>query len=180
MARIGVFFGTNTGKSRKVAKLIKKRFDDETMADPLNVNRTTPEDFLQYSLLILGTPTLGDGLLPGLSADCENESWEEFLPKLADADFTGKTIALYGLGDQIGYGDEFLDAMIELHHFFASRGATLVGNWPVEGYEFTHSESVVNGEFVGLALDLDNQGGLTEQRLDSWLKMIAGAFALPV
>ncbi|MFS2159471.1 flavodoxin [Pseudomonas sp. Pseusp122] len=179
MARIGVFFGTNTGKSRKVAKLIKKRFDDDIMADPLNVNRTTVEDFLQYSFLILGTPTLGDGLLPGLSADCENESWEEFLPKLDDADFTGKIVALYGLGDQVGYGDEFLDAMIELHRFFSSRGATLVGNWPIEGYEFEHSESVVNGEFVGLALDLDNQSGLTEQRLDSWLKMIAGAFDLP-
>lgn len=176
MARIGVFFGTNTGKSRKVAKLIKKRFDDDTMADPLNVNRTTPEDFLQYSYLILGTPTLGDGVLPGLSADCENESWEEFLPKLGDADFTGKTIAIYGLGDQVGYGEEFLDAMIELHSFFASRGAHLVGRWPIEGYEFQHSESVVDGQFVGLALDLDNQGGLTEQRLDSWLKLIAGPF----
>lgn len=180
MARIGVFFGTNTGKSRKVAKLIKKRFDDDTMADPLNVNRTTPEDFLQYSYLILGTPTLGDGVLPGLSADCENESWEEFLPKLGDADFTGKTIALYGLGDQVGYGEEFLDAMIELHSFFASRGACLVGRWPVDGYEFEHSESVVDGQFVGLALDLDNQSGLTEQRLDGWLKLIAEPFDLTV
>jgi flavodoxin I len=158
--------------------MIKKRYDDDTMADPVNVNRTTPEDFAAYSHLILGTPTLGDGVLPGLSADCESESWEEFLPKLEGQDFSGKTVALYGLGDQVGYGDEFLDAMMELHSFFAERGARLVGSWPTEGYEFEHSEAVVDGKFVGLALDLDNQSGLTEERLNTWLQSISADFGL--
>lgn len=178
MARIGLFFGSNTGKTRKVAKMIKKRFDDATMAEPLNVNRATPEDLAQYSFLILGTPTLGEGLLPGLSADCENESWEEFLPKLQDLDFSGKTVAIYGLGDQIGYAEEFLDAMIVLYDFVIERGAKVVGAWPTEGYEFSHSEAVVDGKFVGLALDLDNQSGLTEQRLEAWLQSIAADFDL--
>ena len=53
MARIGLFFGTNTGKTRKVAKLIKKRFDDDTMAEPLNVNRVSAEDIAQYQFLII-------------------------------------------------------------------------------------------------------------------------------
>ena len=178
MAQIGVFFGTNTGRSRKVAKLIKKSYSDEIMADPVNVNRTTPEDFLAYSYLILGTPTLGDGLLPGLSADCEQESWEEFLLKLENQDFTGKTIALYGLGDQVGYGHEFVDALLELHTFFADRGAKLVGTWTTEGYEFEHSQAVVDGQFLGLALDLDNQANLTDERIDLWLKMLAKDFPL--
>lgn len=180
MARIGLFFGTNTGKTRKVAKMIKKRFDDDTLADALNVNRTTVEDFIAYSHLILGSPTLGDGLLPGLGADCENESWEEFLQQLQDVDFSGKTIALFGLGDQVGYADEFVDALGELHGFFSARGARLVGSWPTEGYEFTHSAAVVDGKFVGLALDLDNQSGLTEERLDVWLRSIAADFELPL
>ena len=34
MSRIGLFFGTDTGKTRKVAKMIKKKFDDEVMASP--------------------------------------------------------------------------------------------------------------------------------------------------
>ena len=178
MSRIGLFFGTDTGKTRKVAKMIKKKFDDATMAKPLNINRATPEELLQYDFLILGTPTLGEGLLPGLSADCENESWEEFLPQLEDADFTGKTIAIYGLGDQVGYGEEFVDALIELYDFFKEKGAKLVGSWPTDGYEFDHSESVVDGSFVGLALDLDNQANLTEERIDGWLKLIANDFDL--
>lgn len=178
MARIGIFFGTNTGKTRKVAKMIKKRFDDETMADPVNVNRASADVVGQYQYLIFGTPTLGEGVLPGLSADCENESWEEFLPQLQGVDFTGKTVALYGLGDQVGYAHEFLDAMIELYEFVTSRGAKVVGAWPTDGYEFDHSEALVDGKFVGLALDLDNQSGLTEQRLDAWLKLIAADFEL--
>ena len=180
MAKIGLFFGSNTGKTRKVAKMIKKRFDDELMAAPLNVNRTTPEDFAAYEFLILGLPTLGEGLLPGLSADCEAESWEEFLPKIEGVDFTGKTIAIFGLGDQVGYAHEFVDAMIQLYDFVVERGAKVVGEWPTEGYEFEHSESIVDGKFVGLALDLDNQSNLTEERLNAWLNQIAPAFALPL
>ena len=178
MARIGLFFGTNTGKTRKVAKMIKKRLDDDTMADPLNVNRVGADDIAKYDYLIFGTPTLGEGELPGLSSDCENESWEEFLPKLDSVDFSGKTVAIYGLGDQVGYAHEFLDAMIELYDFFKERGAKIVGAWPTDGYEFDHSEAIVDGKFVGLALDLDNQSGLTDQRIDAWLKMIAADFGL--
>ena len=178
MAKIGLFFGSDTGKSRKVAKMIKKMFDDDTVAAPLNVNRITAEDLTTYEYLILGTPTLGDGLLPGLSAECENESWEEFLPKLEDADFTGKTVAIYGLGDQIGYAHEFLDAMLELYDFLIERGAKVVGAWPTDGYEFDHSEAIVDDKFVGLALDLDNQAKLTEERLKAWFELIAEDFGL--
>lgn len=180
MAKIGLFFGTDTGKTRKVAKMIKKKFDDELMAKPVNVNKATAEEIAGYDYLILGTPTLGEGLLPGLSADCENESWEEFLATIEDVDFSGKTVAIYGLGDQVGYGHEFQDAMLEIYEFFSEKGAKIVGAWPTEGYEFEHSEAIVDGKFVGLALDLDNQQNLTEERLDVWLKQIAPDFALPV
>lgn len=180
MAKIGLFFGSNTGKTRKVAKMIKRKFDDEVLAAPLNVNRATAEEFGSYEYLLLGTPTLGDGELPGLSSDCDAESWEEFLPKIEEMDFSGKTIALFGLGDQVGYPDEFLDAMGELHEFFTERGAKLVGEWPTDGYEFEHSEAIIDGKFVGLALDLDNQSGLTEDRLGAWLGQIAPQFGLPL
>lgn len=178
MAKIGLFFGSNTGKTRKVAKMIKRKYDDELMAAALNVNRTTAEDFAAYEYLIIGTPTLGDGELPGLSSDCDAESWEEFLPSIEETDFTGKTIAIFGLGDQVGYPDEFLDAMGELYEFFTERGAKIVGSWPNEGYEFDHSEALRDDKFVGLALDLDNQSGLTEERLNTWLGQIAPVFGL--
>lgn len=180
MAKIGIFFGSNTGNTRKIAKLIKKRFDDDLMAKPINVNRVDVDEFAAYDYMIWGTPTLGEGDLPGLSADCENESWEEFLPKIEGLDLTGKTIALYGLGDQEGYPGEFVDALGELYQFASERGAKIVGAWPTEGYEFEHSEAVVDGKFVGLALDQDNQSSMTDERLTTWLNQIAPEFELPL
>ncbi|HMW73670.1 MAG TPA: flavodoxin, partial [Cellvibrionaceae bacterium] len=67
-----------------------------------------------------------------------------------------------------------------LYEFMLDKGAKVVGAWPTDGYEFDHSEAVVDGKFVGLALDLDNQSGLTEQRVDAWLKLIAADFKLPL
>ncbi|WP_319530938.1 flavodoxin [uncultured Cohaesibacter sp.] len=180
MAKIGLFFGTDTGKTRKIAKQIQKGFDDELMAKPLNVNRAEVDDFMSYDFLILGTPTLSEGMLPGMSADCDNESWEEFLPQIEDQDFSGKTIAIYGLGDQVGYPDEFVNAIYLLHEFFEERGATLVGRWPVEGYEFNASMAQDDDEFLGLALDLDNQSMMTDERLKGWLEIIGPTFGLPV
>ncbi len=180
MAKIGIFFGSNTGNTRKIAKLIKRKFDDELMDKPLNVNRIEPDAFAAYDFLILGTPTWGEGELPGMSADCDKESWEEYLPKIEDVDFTGKTVAIYGLGDQEGYPDNFVDAMFEIYDFIVERGGKMVGEWPTEGYEFDSSESVVDDKFVGLVLDQDNQSNLSEERLNTWLNQIAPDFGLPL
>jgi flavodoxin I len=179
MARIGIFFGSNTGNTRKIAKMIKKRFpDDDLMAEPLNVNKATPELVAGYDWLILGTPTLGEGDLPGLDADCQHPSWAEFLPTLADVDFSGKTVALYGLGDQDKYADNFVDALGLLHDFVTARGARVVGAWPTDGYDFIASRAERDGRFVGLVQDLDNQKMLLEDRLETWLRLISGEFGL--
>lgn len=180
MARIGIFFGTNSGSTRKIAKQIKKRFDDDTMADPVNINKASAESLLAYDYLILGTPTLGDGLLPGIEAECDEESWAEALDKLQGVSFAGKTIALFGLGDQETYGHEFVDGLILLHDFFQDAGARMVGYWPTEGYSFSVSQSVIDDKFVGLALDNDTQPDLNAERLDGWLALIAPEFGLTV
>jgi flavodoxin I len=178
MSRIGIFFASSTGNTRRIAKFIKKRYDDETMADALNVNKATPELIASYTHLIFGTSTLGGGQLPGLSTDCMGGGWEEFLPKLSEVDFTGKTVALFGLGDQDKYPDEFVDAMGEIYHFVVARGAKVVGAWPADEYSFIQSKALVDDQFVGLALDQENQKNLTDARLDTWLKLIAPEFGL--
>ncbi|MDD5365661.1 MAG: flavodoxin [Gallionellaceae bacterium] len=181
MPRIGIFFGSSTGNTRKIAKMIKRRFpDNEDLADPLNVNKATAELVAGYSHLILGTPTLGEGALPGLDADCQNPSWAEFLPELAGVDFSGKTVALYGLGDQDKYGDNFCDALGDLYDFVIARGARVVGAWPTDDYDYIASKAERDGEFVGLVQDLDNQKMLLETRLEDWLKMIGAEFGLAV
>jgi flavodoxin I len=171
MARIGIFFGTDTGRTRLIAKQIAKKLGNAADA-PANIGRTTLADFLACEVLILGSSTLGEGELPGLSTGLSQPSWEEFLPQLADADLTGKIIAIFGLGDQKKYPNEFVDAIGIIHDALVARGARAIGYWPTAGYEFVGSQAVDGDHFLGLALDQINQPVLTEERVDAWLAQI--------
>ena len=169
MSKIGIFFGTDTGSTRLVAKKIYKLLGSELADKPKNVNRTSREEFLQYDALILGTPSYGNGDIPGMSVGCMEANWEEFLPRLDDIDFSGKRIALFGLGAQERYADRFASSLIHLYRFFYGYGADIIGQWSTEGYQFEHSASVIDDQFVGLVLDQRTQSHLTDERIKTWL-----------
>lgn len=173
MESIGIFFGTDSGTTRliakKVARALKKGVGDDRVAKPVNINRVTPLDMLAYETLILGTPTYGEGDLPGKASRNSEESWLEFLPGLQGQDFAGRKVALYGLGDQEEYPETFLNGMRDLYDAFAGAGAELIGTSPVDGFEFKQSRAVENGNFIGLALDQHLQHLLTDQRIEAWL-----------
>jgi flavodoxin I len=63
-----------------------------------------------------------------------------------------------------------------LYEQFKLCGATLIGEWAIDGYKFKASKAVIDGRFVGLALDQENQKDLTPDRLDTWLKMLENAW----
>lgn len=176
MSKVGIFFGTDSGNTRRIAKDIATALGSTIAAKPVNVRNAIVSDMLSYETLILGTPTYGEGVLPGLSTGNATESWEEFLPTLAGQDFTGKKVAIYGLGNQKIYPTEFIDAVFYLYEQFKKCGATIIGEWSTEGYNFVASKAVVDGRFVGLALDQENQKDLTQARLDNWLKMLTMAW----
>ena len=58
-------------------------------------------------------------------------------------------MAIFGLGDQGGYGDNFCDAMDELKTCFQGSGADIVGSWSTDGYDHMESKSVEGDKFVG-------------------------------
>jgi flavodoxin I len=177
MTTVGIFFGTDTGNTRIVAKIIHKQIGESVADRPVNIKNATVEDLQAYDVLIIGSPTYGEGEFPGLDSGTSTESWLEFMPNLSGADFAGKTIALYGLGDQVGYSDHFLDAMGMLYDAFADCGAKFVGFTDTEGFDFTSSKAVMDDKFVGLALDEDNQKELSDMRLNDWLKQIETCWA---
>jgi flavodoxin I len=166
MAKIGLFYDTDTGNTRKIAKLIKKEFAEDEI-ELKAVAKLEVADFDKYSAFILGTPTLGEGELP--------DNWNELLPQLDGLDLSGKTIALYGLGDQNEYGHEFVNGLGLLYEKFEELGASFIGFWPTEGYEYTVSLGEQDGEFFGLVLDQDNQSDLTPERLATWLAEVKPA-----
>jgi flavodoxin I len=59
------------------------------------------------------------------------------------------------------------------------RGAKLVGAWPTEGYEFNRSEAVQGYNFVGLAIDEDNQNDRTVDRVELWVEILRLSFDGP-
>jgi flavodoxin I len=171
MNKIGIIFGTDSGTTRLIAKKMAKILGD--LADkPININRIGIDDLMKYDVMIIGTPTYGVEQLPGISTGIANGSWEDFLPQLEGADLSGKVIALYGLGNQDKYSDRFVDSMFYLYDALKQRGASFIGEWDTEGYTFDASRAVVDGKFLGLVLDNNNQAILTDQRIDTWLKQI--------
>lgn len=172
MKKIGMFFGTETGTTRLIAKKLYKLLGAEVADKPVNVNRIQPQDLLQYDALILGTPSYGEGDIPGLSAGCLEKNWEEFLQVLGSPDMSGKRIAMFGLGAQERYSERFASSLMALYRVFEELGAEMIGDWSVEGYDFEKSASVKDGRFVGLIIDQRTQGMYTEDRLKQWVEQV--------
>lgn len=171
MAQIGLFFGSDEGNTEAIAYRIQARLGAD-LVDVHDVADVTVLDFDEYDQIILGISTWDFGQI--------QSDWEDFWGDISSVDFTGKTVALFGLGDQFGYGDFFLDAMGMLHDVIVANGATVVVYWPTSGYDFDASKALVPGQnlFVGLALDQDQQENLTAERLNRWCQQVHSAFEL--
>ncbi len=163
MKKVGLFYGTYTGITGAVAEKIAKELGEENV-DLHNIS-SDGELMNNYQKLIIGTSTWSIGEL--------QEDWDMFMPKLQTMDFNGKVVALFGTGDQIGYPDTFLDGMGMLYETFQFRGAEFIGFWPTEGYDFTSPLPLLDeNNFVGLAIDEDNQPELTDARIKAWCDQI--------
>ncbi|MEH6471072.1 MAG: flavodoxin FldB [Halopseudomonas sp.] len=167
--KIALFYGSTTGNTEDVAELIERTLPEHQF-DLLDVADASLSQINDYQQIIMGIPTWDYGEI--------QSEWEDVWSELDDLDLSGKQIALYGLGDQVGYGDWFVDAMGLLHDKLVEQGAELVGYWPVEGYDFTESKALTpdKKQFVGLALDEDCQHELTQQRVERWCQQILEAF----
>ncbi len=171
MAQIGLFFGSDEGNSERIAYRIQKRLGED-IVDVHDIADVTQLDFANYDKIILGIPTWDFGQI--------QSDWEEFWDDIGAVDFSGKVVAFFGLGDQFGYGDYFLDAMGMLHDVVIQTGPEIIGHWSTAGYEFDASKAEIPGagKFVGLALDEDQQENLTAERLDRWCAQIHAEFGL--
>ena len=98
MKKIGLFYGTATAKTAAVAKKIKEAFGGD-IVDIIPVEQSDEKEFNAYEYIIAGSSTWFDGELPTY--------WDETLPELTGLDLTGKKVALFGLGDQKKYPDNF-------------------------------------------------------------------------
>jgi len=86
----------------------------------------------------------------------------------------GKKVAVFGLGDQESYAENYADATGELFDAFEGLGCQMLGAWSQEGYEHEDSKSIRGDKFCGLLLDAVNQEELTEERVEQWVAQLKG------
>jgi len=99
--------------------------------------------------------------------------YSELKDLAASGALKGKPVAVFGLGDQEGYGENFADACGELFDVFEAAGCRMFGMTAVDdSYEFEASKSVRGDKFIGLVCDAANQDDLTEGRVAKWVAQL--------
>ncbi len=160
MSKIGIYYGSTTGNTQEVAEEIAKELGVAN-SDLHDVSKADTS-YSDYDVILFGTSTLGLGDL--------QDDWEDYIDKVKKADLSGKKVALFGCGDSSSYSDTFCDAMGKVYEVVKSKGCTLIGKVSTEGYTYDDSEAVVDGQFVGLAIDNDNESDQTSQRISNWVQ----------
>lgn len=164
MASVGLFFGSDTGNTEAVAKMIQKQLGNK-LVEVKDIAKSSKEDIDNFDLILLGIPTWYYG-----EPQCD---WDDFFPELEQVDFSTKLVAIFGCGDQEDYAEYFCDAMGTVRDIVESKGGTIVGNFATAGYEFEASKALVDdANFVGLCIDEDRQPELTAPRVEQWVNQI--------
>ena len=161
MKKTVIIYGSTTGNAAMAAETIAAKLGGGAIKE---VAKASKDDLVDYENIILGSSTWGDGEL--------QDDWYGFLPTLKSANLNGKTVAVFGVGDQFSYSSTYVNAMGELYDAAKAAGAKIIGETSTEGYSFDESTAVRDGKFVGLALDYDNQDTLSVDRITAWINQI--------
>ncbi|MBQ6247420.1 MAG: flavodoxin domain-containing protein [Kiritimatiellae bacterium] len=138
MDKVHVIYGSTTGMTEAVAAKIANAIG----AQVFNVNAAGAAAF-DAELLVLGSSTWGVGDL--------QDDWAAKLDEVK-GNFAGKKVAVFGLGDSIGFADSFCMAAETLATAAKDAGATLVGDV--------------------LKLDDTNEADQTDGKIAAWVETI--------
>ena len=161
MKKTVIIYGTSTGTCEDLAGRIGAKLGVDNI---INVTDLDENVIAENDNLILGTSTWGAGEM--------QDDWYDGIKTIKSANLSNKTVALFGCGDSGSYPDTFVGGMAEIYNAVKEAGANVIGAVSTEGYTFDDSESVVDGQFVGLALDEVNEDDKTDERIDAWVAEI--------
>lgn len=159
MKKTAIVYGSSTGNTQSVAEMINSHLNHQ--ADLINVDSAMASDLNGYEFLFMGTSTWGLGEL--------QDDWEGFISQLQSVDLAGKKVALFGLGDADAYSDTFVDGMGTIYRAIANKGCEMVGMVSVDEYSYDASTAEVDAQFVGLAIEEDNESDKTSERVEGWI-----------
>lgn len=168
MKKVGIIYWPKEGSVENIAKKIYEQFDKANVDiyDILSIEAT---DLVNYDCLIMGGSTVGAEIWQEAKDD---NKWSIFFGELDKLNLKDKAVAIFGLGDQILYPNNFVDGMVLIRDEFEKRGANIIGSWSTEGYTFSDSLAVEGENFIGLAVDENQQEDLTDKRINDWLEKL--------
>jgi flavodoxin I len=168
MKNVKLIYGTDTGNTEYVIDtyIITELTNHNINYELVEVCDVSSSDWESHTFYILGIPTWYDGEL--------QSDWEDYFEEFKKIDFTGKKVALFGLGDQIGYDEWFCDGVGILAKIASDNGGEIIGlTEKDDSYDFETSKALKDkNTFWGLCLDEDNQNELTKERLENWFKYL--------
>ena len=167
-SKIGIFYSFNSIKTKKIIDIIKNSLPEFDLQD-INIEEANGSSLDPFQNLIFGSSTWFDGELPNY--------WDEFLPSVENRNFTDKKLAIFGLGDQKNYSENFCDAIGLLADFFEDRGLKIIGKFPLGDFNFESSRAVRNNEFLGLPIDEENLSEKTIENINNWAKILKAEFS---
>jgi flavodoxin I len=174
MSKIGLFFGPAKGSVHRVANKIAAALGEQNV-EMISVHDAETSDLERFDKIIFGISTVGKETW---DSEFSNADWAKFFPSIRKVDFTGKTTAIFGLGDHLTYSRHFVNAIGVLAKELIKNKATLIGQVDPAGYEFEDSEAIENGKFLGLPVDEDFEPEKTDERVSNWVNSIKPAFGL--
>jgi len=172
MSKVAIFYGPENGSVHRVAKLLASKIENKK-PDLIQVNEAKTSDLERYDNIIFGISTVGRDTW---DQNFGNVDWSKFMPTVTSFDFTGKKVAIFGLGDHITYAYHFVNAMGTLAKLVIKNGGKLVGKVSPDGYTFQDSDALEGGLFQGLPLDEDFEPELTDDRLNCWVEQLNKEF----
>ena len=173
MNKIAILYSPTGGATEKVARKIAK-IAGEKRCDLLPVNEDSINQLNNYENIIFGLSTIGKETW---NSDPVVSGWFRFIHDLSEARLDKKTIAIFGLGDQIRYPDNFVDAIGELYRVIIKSGGDTIGKVDPSEYDFNHSQAIIDGKFAGLPVDEEFESEFTDRRIVSWVETILPQFS---
>ena len=162
---VGLFYATSTGNTETVAGYIA----EAAGVTAEEIGSAKESEILGHDAIIVGAPTWHTGA----DEQRSGTDWDDWLyDTLPNLDVSSKKVAIFGVGDQESYSDNFCDAAGELYDLFDAKGCKVFGLTSTDGYDHSESKAVKDGKFCGLMCDEDNQYDLSEDRAKAWIAQL--------
>jgi len=170
MKKTALIYWPKKGNVENTAQKIAALFGEGNI-DVFTISSVDISGLKDYELIIFGGSTIGADNWE----DTHTTKWYSFFAEMKKLDLSSKLGAIYGLGDQILYPQNFVDGMAIIRDELSSTGIRFIGDWPAVGYEYTDSKALEGDHFIGLALDDDQQPEKSGERIEKWVEMLKAA-----